>query len=47
MAKINKHLTPNGKRKKTTCPKGIFKSEAQKNSELVLKLMKGYYQIYY
>lgn len=47
MTKIKKHLIPNVKRKKTTCSKGIFKSEAQKNSELVLKFMRGYYQIYY
>lgn len=32
--------------KKTTCPKVGFKSDEEKNTELVLKLLRGYYQIY-
>lgn len=31
------------KRKKTTCPIGLLKSEEQKNTELVLKILRGYY----
>ncbi|WBL47743.1 hypothetical protein LOR37_03370 [Clostridium estertheticum] len=34
------------KRKKTTCPIGLLKSQEQINSELCLKLLRGYYQCY-
>ncbi|UZW12845.1 hypothetical protein OSC52_13405 [Clostridium pasteurianum] len=33
-------------RKKTTCPKVGFKADEEKNTELVLKLLRGYYQVY-
>ncbi|MBZ9621433.1 hypothetical protein G9F71_000815 [Clostridium sp. FP2] len=34
------------KRKKTTCPNGLLKSQEEKDTELVLRLLRGYYQIY-
>jgi hypothetical protein len=48
MAKIKNKETVVTKeqRKKTTCPEGLLKSEAEKNTELVLKLLRGYYQMY-
>ncbi|MCB2299894.1 hypothetical protein [Clostridium tagluense] len=47
MENIRDKVMSTEKRKKTTCPKGLLKSEAEKNTEKVLKLMRGYYQIYY
>ncbi|MBV7276459.1 hypothetical protein I6U48_26620 [Clostridium sp. PL3] len=47
MAKIRNKVRTTGTRKKTTCSKGLLKSEAEKNTEFVLKFMRGYYQIYY
>jgi hypothetical protein len=33
-------------KKKTTCARGIGKSKEERNTELALKLLRGYYQIY-
>lgn len=47
MAKIKRAEVPSpGGRKKTTCPKNVLKSKAQKNTELALKLLRAYSQIY-
>ena len=35
------------KRKKTICPEGIGRSKEEKNTELALKLLRGYYQQIY
>jgi len=47
MAKIKRNVNSNGKRKKTTCPKGMFKSKAEKNTELALKLLLRQYIFYF
>jgi len=47
IVKIKKNIISNEKRKKITCPKGMFKSKAEKNTELALKLLLRQYIIYF
>lgn len=47
MVKIKRNVILDEKRKKTTCPKGMFKSKAEKNTELALKLLLRQYIFYF
>jgi hypothetical protein len=46
MANVRDMVMYTEKRKKTTCPKGLLKSEAEIDGKIALKLLRGYYQIY-
>lgn len=47
MAKIKRNVILDENRKKTTCPIGIFKSKAEKNTDLALKLLLRDYIFYF